>query len=297
MAPTQLTKREDQIRRLVVDGLTNDAIASELGISARTVEAHLRMLFRKMGASRRDELSSPVPARTPPPAARAEPAAGDSYIDHLKQQLADRDHQVRSYEAAVRRLIDRQFPLFDERVEITVTIGDRPGDDVVVERHWTDPNPYLVYRVIRPITAHGPANDVVANMTCEVVGADVGVAVEVVADRQNRPLALILFQPGLEKPAEWVLRYRTPGLWNPLRDRGEDALSWAAGTLDGRHADGIQEVRAHFLFPADAVAPEVVEGRGMGVVERQTDRHLVYVDRAGTGGLYDWHLRMRRREG
>lgn len=291
MAPAQLTRREDQIRRLVLDGLTNDAIAFELGISARTVEAHLRMLFRKTGATRRDELGDDPATRR---AGSAEPEAGDGYIAYLKEQLADRDHQVQSYEAAVMRLVDRQFPLFDERVEITVSIGDEPGEDVVAERHWTDPNPYLVYRVIRPITAHAADTDMVANMTCEVVGADVGVTVEVVADRRNRPLALILFQPGLERPAEWVLRYRTPGLWDPLRQRGEDRLIWAAGTLDGRHADGIREVRAHFVFPADATDTEVIERRGMGVVERPTDRHLVYVDQTGTGGLYDWRLQMRR---
>jgi DNA-binding CsgD family transcriptional regulator len=293
VAPANLTKREDEIRQLVVDGLTNDAIASELGISSRTVEAHLRMLFRKMGASRRDQLAAP------PTAGR--PSGGSDVVDvvdvvvRLEGRLEAYEEQITAYDAAVRRLVDRQFPLFDERVEITVVVGSRAGEDVVVERHWTDPNPYLVYRVIRPITAKSPAQTAGSlAMTGEVVGADVGVSVEVLIDRDNRPQALILFQPGLEHPAEWVLRYRTPGLWDPLRARGEDYLSWAAGTLDGRHADGLGEVRVNFVFPSGARDAEVIERRGAGVVERETETHLVYADRTRTGGLYDWQLRMRR---
>ena len=57
-----------------------------------------------------------------------------------------------SYDAAMRQLIERQFPLFDESVEITVTVGASAGEDLVVERHRTKPKPYLPYRVSRPIT-------------------------------------------------------------------------------------------------------------------------------------------------
>jgi DNA-binding NarL/FixJ family response regulator len=51
----RLTSRETQILRLVARGLTNSAIAHQLGISARTVEEHLARAFAKLGASNRTD--------------------------------------------------------------------------------------------------------------------------------------------------------------------------------------------------------------------------------------------------
>lgn len=295
MATPHLTKREDEIRRLVLDGLTNDAIAGELGISARTVEAHLRMLFRKTGASRRDQLGS-APVAEPPRRDGARPD-GDEVVEELERRLAERDRQVSSYEAAVNRLADRQFPLFDERVEISLTVGSRPGEDMVVERHWTTPNPYVIYRVIRPITPeHRPYAEVAAAlaMTYDVVDADVDVSVDVVPDRHGRPLVMLLFQPGLQDPTEWVLRYRTPGLWDPLRERGRDGLEWAAGTLDGRHAVGLGDMVLKVEFPPGAEAG-LVEHRGVGDIEPMPDdpSSVVFRDSSRTGGTYRWELWMK----
>jgi DNA-binding NarL/FixJ family response regulator len=45
-----LTERERAVFRLVVDGLSNAAIARRLGIGQRTVEAHRLHMMRKMGA-------------------------------------------------------------------------------------------------------------------------------------------------------------------------------------------------------------------------------------------------------
>lgn len=282
--PTQLTAREVQIRDLAVGGKTNEQIAGALGLSRRTVEAHLRMVYRKTGLSRRGDLN----------ATSADNEAG--CLAELKRQLAMREQQLQSYEAAMKRIIDRQFPLYDEKVEITVKIGSSALEDVVTEKHWTDPNPYLVYRVIRPITPSRPLSDDVVQslaITCEVDRADVGVAVQAVADLNNRPRALVLFQPGLAHPVEWTLRYRTPGLWDPLRRDGVDYLTWAAGTLDGRYYDGINELRVHFEFPADAKDVHVSEKLCAGQIEQDGPTSVTYIDESRTGGLHDWQLRMR----
>ena len=45
-----LTSRETQILRLVVEGLTNKAIAADLGLSRRTVETHRANIMRKTGS-------------------------------------------------------------------------------------------------------------------------------------------------------------------------------------------------------------------------------------------------------
>ena len=55
-----LTKRELQLALLVVDRKTNHEIADELFLSQKTVETHLRNIFRKVGVSSRVELARAV---------------------------------------------------------------------------------------------------------------------------------------------------------------------------------------------------------------------------------------------
>lgn len=53
-----LTAREQDVVRLVADGLSNDEIASRLSISPKTVESHLRRLFERHGLASRTELAA-----------------------------------------------------------------------------------------------------------------------------------------------------------------------------------------------------------------------------------------------
>ena len=55
-----LTERELQVARLVVDRKTNPEIAAELFLSPKTVESHLRHIFRKIDVSTRVELARAV---------------------------------------------------------------------------------------------------------------------------------------------------------------------------------------------------------------------------------------------
>ena len=55
-----LTKRELQLAMLVFDRKTNPEIANELFLSQKTVETHLRNIFRKVGVSSRVELARAV---------------------------------------------------------------------------------------------------------------------------------------------------------------------------------------------------------------------------------------------
>ena len=291
MPPAPLTKREDEIRRLVIDGLTNEGIAGELGISARTVEAHLRMLFRKLGVRRREELaSSPRPGRRPP-------ADAGERVKALEQRLAARELQLRALDEVVKRMADRQFPLFDERVELVLVVGSRSSEDRVVERHWTTPNPYLIYRIIRPITpwnAEYPDYFETLALTIDVTNADIEVTADLVADSAERPLVLIMFQPGLQQMTEWELRYRTPGMWDPLRKSGTDEFEWSAGTLDGRHLVGLDDLTLRVEFPPGAIGG-LEESRGYGEVERTpsgSSETLVFRDNSRTGGFFTWTLHM-----
>ncbi|MGW1025845.1 helix-turn-helix transcriptional regulator [Streptomyces sp. NPDC002577] len=55
-----LTSREREIAELVAEGLTNQAVASRLYLSPRTVESHLARAYRKTGVSSRAALASLV---------------------------------------------------------------------------------------------------------------------------------------------------------------------------------------------------------------------------------------------
>jgi DNA-binding NarL/FixJ family response regulator len=56
----QLTERELEVARLVVDRKTNSQIAAELFLSPKTVETHIRHLFRKLEVSSRVEVARVV---------------------------------------------------------------------------------------------------------------------------------------------------------------------------------------------------------------------------------------------
>src|SRR4051794_8752736 len=47
----------DEVVRLVIDPRTNTQIATELFLSVKTVESHLRSVFRKLGVSSRVEVA------------------------------------------------------------------------------------------------------------------------------------------------------------------------------------------------------------------------------------------------
>jgi len=55
--PVALSRRQTQLLSLLVQGLKNREIASELGISEGTVKAYLTTLFEKVGARDRFELA------------------------------------------------------------------------------------------------------------------------------------------------------------------------------------------------------------------------------------------------
>lgn len=56
-----LTRREQDIVELAVQGLTDREIAQRLMVSVRTVEGHLYRTYVKLGVRSRDELESALP--------------------------------------------------------------------------------------------------------------------------------------------------------------------------------------------------------------------------------------------
>jgi DNA-binding NarL/FixJ family response regulator len=60
-----LTERELQIARLIVDRKTNAEIAGELFLSKKTIETHVRNMFRKLDANSRVEIARAVERAEP----------------------------------------------------------------------------------------------------------------------------------------------------------------------------------------------------------------------------------------
>ena len=66
-----LTAREFEVARLVAEGMTNAEIAQTLGLSPKTVSAHLEHILAKLGAMRRAEVAAWVTTIRPPTATAA----------------------------------------------------------------------------------------------------------------------------------------------------------------------------------------------------------------------------------
>jgi DNA-binding NarL/FixJ family response regulator len=69
-----LTKRERQVLEGVLDGLTNKAIANQLGVSEGATKTILREVFRKAGVRRRSQLVRVAITGSPGAGSQADPA-------------------------------------------------------------------------------------------------------------------------------------------------------------------------------------------------------------------------------
>jgi len=177
------------------------------------------------------------------------------------------ENRLRRYEHALSQLANRQMHLFRERVELTVVVGGDDDHDTVVERRWTAPQPYLVYRALKPIVAWsgGPRPDPdELQLACEIHGRDIHADVSLIQDDDLDTMALVLFQPGLQDLTEWTLRYRSPGLWNPLRRTGRDHLVWSTTSPDQQRRLTLDELTLRVVFPAGWAGVKVEEEAGHG---------------------------------
>jgi len=98
----------------------------------------------------------------------------------------------------------------------------------------------------------------------------------------------------LQADTEWVLRYRSPQLWNPLRSSGQDTLSWATATLDQRHRPTTTELTLKVIFPAVWTGGRLIEQSNLGVIHTEclpTGRtQLTWHHDTPDAGAYHWTL-------
>lgn len=263
----------------------------------------MRTLFRKAGVTRRAQLvalyrGDDAGAGRSMPGSSHVPGSSTPLLSRQRHDLVSRERQLRRYADAVRGLVDRQFPLFEERIEITLLVGEQDGQDIVVERRWTTPRPYLVYRILGPILPEGPFELDELAPACHVDGQDTHVDVHPVLDVDGRPLLMVLFQPGLKADTEWVLRYRSPKLWDPLRSSAEDTLSWATATLDERHPPTTRELTMKVVFPASWTRERFTERDNLGVIHTERlstgQTQVTWHQDTPHAGTYHWILQGSR---
>jgi DNA-binding CsgD family transcriptional regulator/PAS domain-containing protein len=86
-----LTRREEEVLRLLHEGLRTVDIARRLGISRHTVRDHLKNLYRKTGSSSRSELLNQLSSATsvPPPNRRRGSGRGESRVRSRSRAGAD----------------------------------------------------------------------------------------------------------------------------------------------------------------------------------------------------------------
>src|SRR5262249_54781897 len=77
--PGPLGKREDEVARLVADGLTNREIGARLFISERTVDSHIRSILNKLGFSSRAQIAAWI--TSPGRQRRPRPTPAESFRD------------------------------------------------------------------------------------------------------------------------------------------------------------------------------------------------------------------------
>ena len=60
-----LSRREREVARLVIEGLSSEDIATTLFISVHTARDHLKAIYAKVGVSRRQDLAAVLTGRPP----------------------------------------------------------------------------------------------------------------------------------------------------------------------------------------------------------------------------------------
>ncbi|WP_122981225.1 hypothetical protein [Actinoplanes teichomyceticus] len=211
----------------------------------------------------------------------------------LALQRAGHQH----YLDAIQRISDREKPLFQETLEVIVTVGDDDDSDRIVEKRVTTPEPLVTHRTMRPII---PTDDdriarldeIAFKARRQTTGTITALPLE-----QTRLLRVwMIFDPAMTTPTEWQVEYRPLGLWRPLRERGWDQLIWedrlptASGT-----PSAFTRFVVTFAFPQNDQPPSVKERQGYGALSEPVQDpsgrwEVIWRDEKPAGRRYVWDL-------
>ncbi|MEV6345826.1 hypothetical protein [Actinoplanes sp. NPDC051851] len=217
----------------------------------------------------------------------------DEATSALALQRAGHQH----YLDAIQRISEREKPLFQEAVEVVVTIGGDDESDRIVEKRTTSPEPLVTHRTMRPIVPTDTdrlarLDEIEFKASRTFAGTITALPLE-----QTRTLRVwLIFDPAMTTPTEWQVEYRPRGLWRPLRERGWDQLVWedrlpaASGS-----PSAFTRFQVTFLFPESDQPPSVKERQGYGTVREpfrnsRNQWEVVWLDEKPAGRRYVWDL-------
>jgi hypothetical protein len=211
----------------------------------------------------------------------------------LALQRAGHQH----YLDAIQRISDREKPLFQETLEVTVAVGADDDSDRIVEKRVTTPEPLVTHRTMRPIVPTDDERIVRLDEIAFKAHRQTFGTITALPLEQSRLLRVwMIFDPAMTTPTEWQVEYRPRGLWRPLRERGWDQLIWedrlptASGT-----PSAFTRFEVTFTFPENDQPPSVKERQGYGVfsepVQDPSGRwEVVWLDEKPAGRRYVWDL-------
>ncbi|HEX8630241.1 MAG TPA: hypothetical protein VF755_18950 [Catenuloplanes sp.] len=227
--------------------------------------------------------------------------------EELKRELAEANRQLTDQRAghqlyvdAIEHILDRETPLYQEKLEVTITIGVDDTTDTIVERRQTTPHRRVMHRGIRPIVPVDGQRVVRMDdigFTATIPDGPGRITRFALVERTQYLRVWLVFESGLTAPVRWKVEYRPRGLWAPLRQRGWDHLAWNDRLPTGNGgASALTDLRFRFVFPNSARPPRLVELHDLGrrSAARRiegTDQWLIeWRDAQPAGRRYEWDL-------
>jgi hypothetical protein len=218
-------------------------------------------------------------------------------IGRLRAEKAGLTRHLDASRRLLERVATRQMPSFDERIELTVVVGDDDAGDLVDQRIWTNPTPQLAHRVMRPIVPDDRVYDLdELDFECAVIdGAETTVTAYPLWAEPRRLLLLLDFEPIAHDEIEWRVRYHPRGLWRPLRATGRDYLAWDDQSPKNAYGcSPLRDFKITFVFPG-TWKPQVIETRQYGKTEARKQRDdgrwvIEWHDKDPGGHRYQWEL-------
>jgi hypothetical protein len=173
---------------------------------------------------------------------------------------------------ALHYVLDSADAPLSEEIRLVITIGESAREDRVRHETVTTPTKPLRYRTFYPVIPDTRKTPSFENMdfTGTLVSPE-SAGLEILPIRKDRWIRIVaLFRPAVDGSCHWIVDYRSPGLWNPLREFGRDTLIWRMWRHPGATEKATTEVTIKFVPPA-GTSVTVTEREGRGTATRSSD--------------------------
>jgi hypothetical protein len=186
----------------------------------------------------------------------------------LTNALSERD----DLRDALHYVLDSADAPLTEKIHLVVSIGKSEKDDGVQHEVVTTTSKPLRYRTFYPILPDTRRTPSFETMDFTgTVASPRSASLDILPIQKGRWVRVVaLFRPAVSGSCHWIVSYRSPGLWNPLRDCGRDTLIWRIRRHPGTADQGVAEMTIRFVPPTDT-SITVIEREGRGTVNQAAE--------------------------